>query len=319
MAAAEELLAPRAGMRTNLAEELLALRAGMRTNLAQDLQRVAAANSITLQEPELRAHAMQLEAAANGSALRRSRSMQSPHRELYFDTMRALGTVLPLQVGHFPDEVLALLYFARRLTAEEVIEQSLAPPGELEPREKIRRLFVRVLVQASPVLAADRPRALGLARQIEMSCFNASVRASKESEEPPRRQWDSPAFVDIYSTRCGTIATLLSPDSTSSQAYGGDHLVQRLLGTEGVARLDPEALGNYSEKDLCPAATARERAEIARRSEQKVVEKESNLFRCPHCSERRCTYVEVQRRSLDEAPDYMCRCLNCKRRFTGRG
>jgi DNA-directed RNA polymerase subunit M/transcription elongation factor TFIIS len=56
------------------------------------------------------------------------------------------------------------------------------------------------------------------------------------------------------------------------------------------------------------------------RAEQKVAEKESNLFRCPHCGMRRCTYLEVQRRSLDEAPDYLCRCLNpqCGRRFTGR-
>jgi DNA-directed RNA polymerase subunit M/transcription elongation factor TFIIS len=241
--------------------------------------------------------------------------------------MRALGMMLSVQTGPFPDDVLALMYFSRRLTANELIERCLAPPEELEPRETIRRLFVKTLMQASPILAHDRNRALELARAIEVSCFNASVRASKESEEPPRRQWDSPAFVDIYSTRCGTIAMLLNPSSSSCRAYGGDNLVQRLLGAEGVPPLgaegvpplSPEALGSLSEKELCPEATVQERAEIAKRSEQKVVEKESNLFRCTHCGERRCTYVEVQRRSLDEAPDYMCYCLSCSRRFTGRG
>ena len=66
------------------------------------------------------------------------------------------------------------------------------------------------------------------------------------------------------------------------------------------------------------AAIAAERAEIASRSAQRIIEKESALFRCPHCGARRCSYIEVQRRSLDEAPDYICKCLACNHKVTGR-
>jgi DNA-directed RNA polymerase subunit M/transcription elongation factor TFIIS len=302
--------------------ELAALRDGMRTNLTDDLSRALAANEISLPRDVTKEHSRILEAAANGSAIRLSRAgSRLPYRQLYVSTMRALSRVLPVQIGQFPDEIVALMYYSKKMTAAEVVEKGLNPPEGPEPREIIRRLFLKTLIGASPVYAGDRHRALETARQIEVSCFNASVRASKESEEPPRRQWDSPVFVDIYSTRCGTIAVLLNPASAPCRAYKSNGLlISRLLGESGVMSLSPEDLGELNEKELCPAAVAKERAEIAMRAEQKVAEKESNLFRCPHCGMRRCTYLEVQRRSLDEAPDYLCRCLNpqCGRRFTGR-
>lgn len=301
--------------------ELEALRDGMRAILVEDLNRALAASGIAIPAAEAQAHSRALEAAANGSAIRLSRSgARPPYRPRYIATVRAVCRVLPMQIGQFPDEITAILLHSGRMTAANVVETGLSPPEEPEPREVIRRLFLKTLIGASPAFASDRHRALETARMIELSCFNAAVRASKESENPPRRQWDSPAFVDIYSTRCGTIAAHLNPASAPSQAYKGEvRLIDRLLGESG-GHLSPEDLGDLSEKDLCPAATAKERAEISMRAEQKVVEKESNLFRCPHCGERRCTYIEVQRRSLDEVPDYPCRCLNpaCKRRFMGR-
>jgi hypothetical protein len=278
--------------------------------------------------PGVLAVAQALERAVYGASARQG-------RRAYAGALRAALLALPLQVGPFPDEVVALMCLDGRRSAEDAVEGSaaaVAAEAAPDPREVIRRLFVRTLLRASEELARDREQVLEIAREIEVSCFNAAVRASKESEEPPRRQWDSPAFVDIYSTRCGTLAGLLDPASSSCRAYGAT-LVERLQigprpalsdepggGPGQGRRLFPGELGDLSEKLLCPAATAAERAEIAARSEQKVVEKESNLFRCPHCSQRRCSYREVQRRSLDEAPDYLCVCLNhsCGRRFNGR-
>ena len=149
----------------------------------------------------------------------------------------------------------------------------------------IRRLFVRTLLHAAPEFAENRALTLETAREIEISCYNAAVRTSISSEEPPRRQWDSPLFVDVYSTRCGTIAVFLDPGSAPCRAYGAT-LARRLLAAapvDGLPPIRPDEVGNLSEKELCPRATEAERAEIKKRSEQKVVVKESNLFRCPHC------------------------------------
>ena len=80
---------------------------------------------------------------------------------------------------------------------------------------------------------------------------------------------------------------------------------------------EPKIAAKKPVAELCPQATAVERAEIQKRAVQKVEEKVSELFRCPHCGARRSTYREVQRRGLDEPPDYLCFCQACKRRFNG--
>ena len=281
------------------------LRAGMRAFLAATLERVAGAPPAAAA-----AAAAALEREAEAAA---ARAPKATRRRLYADTLRTANVALQTQDGPFPDDLPGVWLLEGRLTAAALLARP--PAAAPDARETVRRLYVRTLMAAAPAYAQDRARALDTARAIEASCFNAAVRAGKESEEPPRRQWDSPAFVDIYSTRCGTIGGLLDPGSSTCRAYGPT-LVRRLLD----GSLAPEALGDMTEKALCPQATAAERAEIAARSEQRVVEKESNLFRCPHCGERRSSYQEIQRRSLDEAPDYLCVCLNpkCRHRFTGR-
>jgi hypothetical protein len=291
---------------------LAALRDGMKTIMAASLEGIAKAAGGDV--ADFAARAVQLERAAYNSSVRAARAApKTPHRQFYVNTARAVIAELETQRGPYPDDILGLAYLRGSMAGEAVVAESLSPVPPPDPRETMRRMFVRTLMAAHPGYAADRERALDHAREIEVSCYNAAVRASKESEDPPRRQWDSPAFVDIYGTRCGTINGLLDPDSSACRAYGAT-LAPRLHG----GAIAPGALGDLTAKELCPEATAAERAEIAKRVVQKVQMKESTLFRCPHCNERRCTYREVQRRSLDEAPDYLCLCISCGRRFTGR-
>lgn len=260
---------------------------------------------------------LDLERALHAEALKSQR--RATLRQNYADSLFAVISALPLQSGPFPEDVPSVAYASGRQTAEETIKTILGREGDgpdaarPDERETIRRMFTRILIGALPEYDAHRDRTLEIARALEVSCYNATVRASKESEEPPRRQWSSPAFVNIYSARCGTIAGLLDPASGPCVAYGA-RLARQLW--DGEVR--PEQVGAMVSKELCPEATAAERDEIRSRSAQRVVQKESNLFRCPHCGARRCTYREVQRRSLDEAPDYLCVCLECKRRFNGR-
>jgi hypothetical protein len=256
-----------------------------------------------------------LESAVRLAATGRSRAVDAGK---YARTASAVNATLAAQDGAFPDDVCGIAALAGRMTAQAVVALALGGgPPEPTAREVMVRAFVRALVRADPhwASAGARDETLALARAIESACYNATIRQSKAEEDPPRRQWDAPEFVDIYSGRCGVILSHLDPDSTSCRAYGA-LVAPRLLD----ASLTPEALGGMCERDLCPPATAAERAEIACRGAQRVEEKESNLFRCPHCRERRCTYREVQRRGLDEAPDYRCVCLNpvCRRRFAGR-
>lgn len=290
-------------------DALLALRDGARTILAQAIGRVAAGSDPVAAKSDP-VSASRLEQAIYDDSLA---AEPAQRRTAYSESLRNVMAGLAYQIGPFPDDLVADRFLAGKLTAAQVVEIVREPPAEPDEREVVRRLFVRTLLRAAPEYQADRARTLETARAIESSCYNAVVRAIKNSEEPTRRNWDSPQFADIYSTRCGAVATLLDPDSSACRAYGATLVPRLLAGT-----LAPEDLGGMSSRELCPDAMAAERAQIAARTSQRVVEKESIMFRCPHCGARRCTYREVQNRSLDEAPDYRCKCLNCDREFVGR-
>lgn len=226
----------------------------------------------------------------------------------YIKQANELQTYFMTNSGYFPDDILGIKYMQEKITTEDVLFFDISSINN-NPRIQITKMFTTLLYQYKP----DKEFALETAKAIEKSCYNAIIKNSKQSEDPPCRQWDSPIFLEIYSNRCGIIYNLLDPKSSSCKIYGSS-LLQTVLNET----IDLKDIGFKSEKELCPQATQKERDEIAIRSEQHVVEKESNLFRCPNCKERRVTYREVQLRALDEAPDYLCKCLNCKHRFKGK-
>jgi len=284
------------------------LRQGMQMMLLDELQKLSEAWPLT--EVDWDAAASRLEEKINQEAL--LVASKADHEWRYALLTSEVISVICRQVGPFPNDIVGLQYLQKNITPTELLAKSQEAVPDNDPRETIRRKFVAILISAHKDYASNQARVLKVGRAIEVSCYNAAVRISKASDEPPLRNWDSVDFVDNYSTRCGTIISLLDPTSSACQAYGST-LVGRLISEE----LAPSMLGSMTSDKLCPQAMANEHLELIRRSSQKVEEKESTLFRCPHCNERRCTYREVQRRSLDEAPDYMCRCLNCDRRFTG--
>ena len=267
----------------------------------QDLPDVPENFIIELERAAFNSSVLAFRAAARGGAT---------HETYYEAAMETLRNSMVAHIGPFPDDIGGLKFMNGGISAADLVSGKVVPL--MAPRDIGRRLFVRALINADPAYK-DRAKTLETATAIEVSCFNAAVRLSKESAEPPRRHWDSPAFVDTYSTRCGAVYSALDPASTSCKVYG-PQLIPRILNGE----LIPSALGVMTERDMCPPATEAERAEILSRSSQRVIEKESTLFLCPHCKARRCTYIEIQRRSLDEAPDYICTCLACRQKFTGR-
>jgi len=147
---------------------------------------------------------------------------------------------------------------------------------------------------------------INTAIDIEKSCYNAIIGICRQSDDPPTRNWKSPLFVEYYSSRCGTISRLLSLDSQSVKEYGCV-LVNKLLSGE----IDPAKVGFMNESEICPQSQELERMNIEKRMGQKIEEKISDLYACPSCKQRRCSYITVQqRRSLDEAADIIYKCLN---------
>lgn len=227
----------------------------------------------------------------------------------YLTIITSLSSILQTQYGYFPDEVLIMKYINKELTLIQVLNYT----KNITPRDNIIRLFISAIYKYTDVYNLDKPQILQLAKDIEKSCYNSVIKNCKKLEDPPCRKWTSQLFLTMYSTKCGIIYNLLNPDSMSNELYNSS-LLDNILSN----KIDVREIGDKSEKELCPKSIEQEKKQIELRSEQHVKEKESNLFRCPKCKERRVTYREVQLRALDEAPDYSCKCLNCGTRFKGK-
>jgi transcription elongation factor S-II len=184
---------------------------------------------------------------------------------------------------------------------------------QVNPRFTIIKSFTTLLINNNIGFEKNLKETLKIAKTIEKSCYNAIIDKSKNSENPPCRKWTSIVFLEMYSNKCGMIYNLLDITSNTYNIYK-PRLVYDIL----EKKIDLTTIGFIPEKILCSQSIIKEKEEIEIRSEQYVKEKESNLFRCPKCKQRKITYKEVQLRALDEAPDYICRCLNCGHTFKGK-
>jgi DNA-directed RNA polymerase subunit M/transcription elongation factor TFIIS len=180
-----------------------------------------------------------------------------------------------------------------------------------DPRSLMGRMFVDVLHSAHQHYRDNKQICERDAKRIETSCYNATIKASIDCGI--FRNWNDPTFKDIYSTRCGSILGLLDVESISCMEYGNT-TVEKLVSGE----ISTQNIGMMSVVEICPQSRDKENHEIMMRSEQRVAIKESNLFQCPHCRQRRCIYTQKQTRQLDEEADYFCFCLECNKRFKGR-
>jgi DNA-directed RNA polymerase subunit M/transcription elongation factor TFIIS len=230
----------------------------------------------------------------------------------YINTAIKLHSILKIQDGYFAEDMLCNKYVQNKINVNNILTFDLSDTYT-DPRDITTKLFVLILFNSSECFRNNKSLVFEIAKKIEKSCYNCVIKNCKQTDDPPCRQWNSTIFKEMYSIRCGIIYNLINPNSTTNKIYKCNLLQQIIDNT-----IDLDTLGYKTENELCPKSTENEKNEILLRFEQHVIEKESNLFKCPNCKERRVTYREVQLRSIDESPDYLCKCLNCNHKFTGR-
>ena len=154
------------------------------------------------------------------------------------------------------------------------------------------------------------PEPLFIAKYIEIGCYIAAINISKQTSSITTacRKWDT-NFKSIYEERCALILTILDMQESNAVA-------ERLIELYNDANIS----GIYevcckSCQELCPEIYQQEKDMLDIRKSQKIMEKTSNLFKCPKCHTRKTKYVEQQRRALDEASGFQCTCENCHYEF----
>lgn len=231
--------------------------------------------------------------------------------------LKLINNALNTRLSYHPLDVIGCLYVMDIIDEDDILKSLLN-----KNYDNINSNYKRIEIEDTPrniilfkiidtlflykEYKDDIEKLINTATEIEKSCFNATISNCRNSDEPPPRNWESDLFVEIYySSRCGTILRLLSPNSLSSIEYG-PILVNKLLSN----KILPSNVGFMDENIICPESQEVEKINIQKRLNQKIEEKYSDLYTCPSCKQRKCIYNTVQRRALDEAPDIICKCLN---------
>jgi hypothetical protein len=279
------------------------LRTGVATMLKNALIKCGATGSESLAE--------RLEEACHAQAQRFGPSCQADYMATYDGLCRAL----PEKYGDFLEATLAVHIANGRVAPESAVTPEVHEAHlSVDPRQRMRSHFYEILSRDARFGTPGDQRLRDYATRIERGCYNASILRCTESAESYRRQWDSPMFRNVYSSRCGIISANIDPLGSVVQGVEeGTWALDRLAS--GV--WPPEDLGAMSAAELCPRAGQAERDEVRRRLDQKVCEKTSALFACPRCHKRNHTYRQVQIGSGDEPSTFMCTCKECGNNYEG--
>lgn len=175
--------------------------------------------------------------------------------------------------------------------------QAVAPE-----RLRMRDTFEQVCLSNPEWLELAAQKRDAFVRRIERSCFEVTINSC--IEDGIDRLFGEKKFVERYSSNCSRVMSNLYKEGS----VGGNYLIGCLIS----GKIDPYNIASLPPRDLCPAASATERAEIELRQNQKFVNKVSRAYICRKCNGNETIPIEFQARSSDEGSTYSIKCVNCE-------
>lgn len=146
---------------------------------------------------------------------------------------------------------------------------------------------------------------INIAIEIERGCFGSVIDKCKLSPEAYVRDWENNNFVNMYSSRCAIILSKIEKNS---------FMIKKLISGEWKSG----DIGYKTADELDPESSAETKELIEKRRQIKVIQKESNMYKCPKCGQRKHTPpFGKQTRSLDEEQTQFVTCLvsQCGHKF----
>lgn len=162
---------------------------------------------------------------------------------------------------------------------------------------------------------SDAERAT-IVRRMERSCLNETVISC--TNDGIDCYWTVQSFRERYSARCYQILIHLDGVGTAEDEMMPPVMAPTktpyLLTSILAKDIDPNEVAKLSFIELCPEATAKERAEIDTRRGIKVEIKVSRAYTC-RCGRNETTINEYVARSADEALKISIQCVHCGNRW----
>ncbi len=145
------------------------------------------------------------------------------------------------------------------------------------------------------------------AKIIDQSVYDFTMHTVKKD---PRAKF---LFRELYINKMRQLYLYFKKDSYLNLSKHSEKVMQ-----------DPEKLKNIAfigYKDLCPEKWALLEEDMAILDDQMMQNNKnvqtSDLFTCPKCKGKNCTFTEVQTRSCDESATIFVDCVDCGNSFRG--
>jgi transcription elongation factor S-II len=136
------------------------------------------------------------------------------------------------------------------------------------------------------------------ANNIEVGVYNYAIKEATQLNTT--KQWDNPAFQQLYTDRLRTIYLNLK----------NTKFVERIISGE----LTPQELAYMTHQEMDPAhwkeqIDAKMKRDASKYTER--VEATTDMFTCKKCHSKKCSYYELQTRSADEPTTIFVTCQDC--------
>jgi DNA-directed RNA polymerase subunit M/transcription elongation factor TFIIS len=147
-----------------------------------------------------------------------------------------------------------------------------------------------------------------LAANLEIGCYNDSVRYCNERDI--ESIWKNSNFKHIYEIRIRKVLTNIDANSTVNNGEIPP-IIDKLLSKEIAA----DMLGSMSAIDINPHHSENERLFIESYTPEKIIYKESTLYKCQYCGCNRVRTSYKHTRGGDEPEDIYVFCTNCNKKI----
>ena len=137
---------------------------------------------------------------------------------------------------------------------------------------------------------------------LEKAIFNYAIKEA--TQKKIIKKWENPYFKQLYIDRLRTIINnLKNPD-----------ILQQLKSEE----IKPNTLAFMTHQEMNPQRWSTLLQQKIKRDASKFnvnIEASTDMFTCKKCKSKKCTYYELQTRSIDEPMTKFIRCLVCDNRW----
>jgi DNA-directed RNA polymerase subunit M/transcription elongation factor TFIIS len=169
-------------------------------------------------------------------------------------------------------------------------------------------LIIKIMIENTLISRLTDDEILDVSRRIEEGCLKDCVRYAKIHNI--WCSWKNDVFINMYNAKMYKVLTNIDVESSGYSPS----LIANILDR----KVNPEKLGSFSYKDLCPEDYEKiTQKEIKMNEESGKKISYSRQYKCKNCKQYKCRTQKRFNRSFDEGVNLTITCDNCG--FTWNG